>query len=69
MSMNQIIASLCLTECALEHNVSSKEEFNADRRQAENAGAVIVKPAHEIFWSGYPGYFQDTLLSICGKSY
>jgi len=28
-------------------------------RLAENAGAVIIKPAHETFWGGYAGYFQD----------
>lgn len=22
-------------------------------------GAVIVKPAHDTFWGGYAGYFQD----------
>ena len=22
-------------------------------------GAVIVKPAHDTFWGGYSGYFQD----------
>lgn len=27
--------------------------------KAEKAGAVIVKQAHETFWGGYAGYFQD----------
>jgi len=27
--------------------------------QATKAGAVIVKRAHETFWGGYAGYFQD----------
>ena len=27
--------------------------------QAKRAGAVIVKPAHDTFWGGYAGYFQD----------
>ena len=26
---------------------------------AEVAGATIVKPAHDTFWGGYSGYFQD----------
>ncbi len=47
------------TECTLGHNVSSKEEVNAVMEQAKNAGAVIVKPAHDTFWGGYAGYFQD----------
>ncbi|HUX65475.1 VOC family protein [Sulfuricella sp.] len=47
------------TELTLGHNVSSKAEVNAVMEQAKNAGAVIVKPAQEIFWGGYAGYFQD----------
>ena len=27
--------------------------------EAERAGAHIVKAAHETFWGGYVGYFQD----------
>jgi uncharacterized glyoxalase superfamily protein PhnB len=27
--------------------------------EAEKAGATIVKPAHETFWGGYAGCFQD----------
>jgi uncharacterized protein len=27
--------------------------------QATRAGARIVKPAHQTFWGGYAGYFQD----------
>lgn len=47
------------TEFTLGHNVSSREEVDAVMRQAEDAGAVIVKPAQETFWGGYAGYFQD----------
>ncbi len=47
------------TELTLGHNVSSREEVDAVMRQAESAGAVIVKPAHDTFWGGYAGYFQD----------
>ncbi len=28
-------------------------------REAETAGAVIVKPAQATFWGGCAGYFQD----------
>ena len=28
-------------------------------KQAENAGAKIIKPAQETFYGGYTGYFQD----------
>lgn len=47
------------TEFTLGHNVSSKAEVDAAMDQAARAGAVIVKPAHETFWGGYAGYFQD----------
>jgi uncharacterized protein len=41
------------------HNVSSKAEVNAVMAEAKKAGAVVVKPAHDTFWGGYAGYFQD----------
>jgi hypothetical protein len=47
------------TEFTLGHNVSSKAEVDAVMEQARKAGAVIVKPAHDTFWGGYAGYFQD----------
>ena len=49
----------CPTELTLGHNVSSKEEVDAVIEQARNAGAIIVKEAHDTFWGGYAGYFQD----------
>ena len=47
------------TEVSLGHNVSSKTEVDAVMAQARAAGALIVKPAHDTFWGGYGGYFQD----------
>ena len=47
------------TEFTLGHNVNSKSEVDEVMKQAESAGAVIVKPAHTTFWGGYSGYFQD----------
>jgi len=47
------------TEFTLGHNVSSKAEVDAVMEQARRAGAVILKPAHDTFWGGYAGYFQD----------
>lgn len=47
------------TEMTLGHNVTSKAEVDAVMAQAKAAGAVIVKPAHDTFWGGYSGYFQD----------
>lgn len=28
-------------------------------KQAQDAGAIVVKPAQDTFWGGYAGYFQD----------
>lgn len=47
------------TEMTLGHNVSSKAEVDAVMTRATSAGATIVKPAHDTFWGGYSGYFQD----------
>jgi uncharacterized protein len=47
------------TELTLGHNVGSRAEVEAVMEQARTAGAVIVKPAHDTFWGGYAGYFQD----------
>lgn len=47
------------TEFTIAQNVSSKTEVDALMEQAKNAGAVIVKAAHDTFWGGYAGYFQD----------
>ena len=43
----------------LGHNVASRGEVDAVLEQARNAGARIVRPAHDTFWGGYAGYFQD----------
>lgn len=47
------------TEMTLGHNVASKAEVDAVMAHAQAAGAVIIKPAHDTFWGGYSGYFQD----------
>jgi len=47
------------TEFTLGHNVSTKDKVDEVIEQARRAGAKIVKPAHETFWGGYSGYFQD----------
>jgi catechol 2,3-dioxygenase-like lactoylglutathione lyase family enzyme len=47
------------TEMTLGHNVSSKAEVDAVMAKADAAGATIIKPAHDTFWGGYSGYFQD----------
>ena len=47
------------TDVTLGHNVSSRDEVDAVMEQANNSGATIVRPAHDTFWGGYAGYFQD----------
>jgi len=47
------------TELTLGHNVASKKEVDAVMEQARKAGATIVKQAHDTFWGGYAGYFED----------
>ncbi len=48
------------TDLTIGHNVNSREEVDAVMVQAERAGGKIVKTAHDTFWGGYAGYFQDT---------
>lgn len=47
------------TEMTLGHNVSSKAEVDAVMAKAASTGATIIKSAHDTFWGGYSGYFQD----------
>lgn len=47
------------TDFTVGHNVSSKAEVDTVMEQAGKAGAVIVKSAHDTFFGGYAGYFQD----------
>ena len=53
------LGSPSATEFTIGHNVASKAEVDAVMEQARTAGAAIVKPAHDTFWGGYAGYFQD----------
>jgi uncharacterized protein len=46
-------------EFSIGHTVGSREEVDAIMEQAKEAGAQITDPAHERFWGGYSGYFQD----------
>lgn len=43
----------------LAHNTRSKGEVDQVLKLAEKSGGVIVKPAQEVFWGGYSGYFTD----------
>ena len=53
------VAAPSPTELSLGHNVSSRDEVDAVMGEARAAGGTIVKEAHDTFWGGYAGYFQD----------
>ncbi len=39
--------------------VRTREDVDALLKDANRAGAKIVKPAQDVFWGGYSGYFSD----------
>jgi catechol 2,3-dioxygenase-like lactoylglutathione lyase family enzyme len=43
----------------LAHNTRTKEEVDQILQRAAQAGGRIEKPAQEVFWGGYSGYFSD----------
>ena len=44
---------------SLAWNCRSKDEVDAAMDRAYRAGATIQKPAGDVFWGGYTGYFFD----------
>ena len=46
-------------EFSIGHIVRSKREVDTLMEEAERAGDKITDPAHDRFWGGYSGYFQD----------
>lgn len=43
----------------LAHNVRRREDVDTILALAVSAGATLVKPARDVFWGGYSGYFAD----------
>ena len=43
----------------LGYNVRSREDVDAFMAQVDSAGGTVLKPAQEVFWGGYHGYFSD----------
>lgn len=43
----------------LAYNARTKRDVDATLALAEAAGARILKPAQDVFWGGYSGYFAD----------
>jgi predicted lactoylglutathione lyase len=44
---------------ALAWNCRSQHDVDAVIKRAGRAGAVVRKPAQDVFWDGYSGYFSD----------
>jgi hypothetical protein len=53
------VEAVSSTEFSLGHNVRSKAEVDAVMKEAQAAGATVVKEAQDTFWGGYSGYFKD----------
>ena len=43
----------------IAYNARDKNEVEQVLNQAQKAGATILKPAQNVFWGGYSGYFAD----------
>jgi uncharacterized glyoxalase superfamily protein PhnB len=43
----------------LAYNTRSRDEVDSVLAEAVAAGARLVKPAEDVFWGGYSGYFAD----------
>ncbi len=43
----------------IAHNVRTREEVDRLLEQAQRAGATITRPAREMHWGGYVGFFAD----------
>ncbi len=43
----------------LAYVARSKQEVDDTLALAERAGGTIAKPAEQVFWGGYSGYFRD----------
>ena len=44
---------------SLAYNVRDKAEADAVLAHAVKSGGRLVKPAQDVFWGGYSGYFAD----------
>lgn len=52
------VESLGQGAVTLAHNVRTRDEVAEVLAAAKAAGAEILKPAQDVFWSGYHGYFR-----------
>ncbi len=47
------------TGFTLAHNCKNEAEVDAVLAEVAALGATVVKPAQQVFWGGYSGYFAD----------
>jgi uncharacterized protein len=43
----------------LAYNTKSREEVDAVLQLIQQLGERVIKPAQDVFWGGYSGYFAD----------
>ncbi len=43
----------------ISYNTKSKQEVDDVLAEVKKLGATIVKPAQDVYWGGYSGYFKD----------
>lgn len=43
----------------LAYNAKTRADVDAVLAKAQSVGAKILKPAQDVFWGGYSGYFAD----------
>lgn len=44
---------------AIAYNARDKAEVDRVLKEAVAAGGTLLKPAQDVFWGGYSGYFAD----------
>ena len=52
------LAELGTGAMTLSHNTRTPQEVDALMARAAEAGAEILRPAADVFWGGYIGYFR-----------
>lgn len=59
VSPNMAVKKEGFSGITLAHNTRSREEVDQILDAAVEAGAKLEKPAQDVFWGGYSGYFSD----------
>jgi catechol 2,3-dioxygenase-like lactoylglutathione lyase family enzyme len=59
VSMAESFSKGSFSGVTLAHNTKTKAEVDALLATAAACGGKIKKPAQNVFWGGYSGYFSD----------